>query len=87
MKYTSETRAFHLKTKSGDINRYCILTGDPGRTEEIAGHLQDAYHVCTNREFSIYNGNISYAGTGEKSSRSEERRVGKECRSRWSPYH
>src|SRR2546422_11443040 len=23
----------------------------------------------------------------EKDSRSEERRVGKECRSRWSPYH
>ena len=23
----------------------------------------------------------------EGSSRSEERRVGKECRSRWSPYH
>ena len=22
-----------------------------------------------------------------KNSRSEERRVGKECRSRWSPYH
>src|SRR2546430_14437151 len=26
------------------------------------------------------------AGTGKKM-RSEERRVGKECRSRWSPYH
>ena len=25
--------------------------------------------------------------TGENNSRSEERRVGKECRSRWSPYH
>src|SRR5256884_8530175 len=24
---------------------------------------------------------------GEKETRSEERRVGKECRSRWSPYH
>src|SRR5258708_6199655 len=24
---------------------------------------------------------------GRSSSRSEERRVGKECRSRWSPYH
>src|SRR5258708_12577531 len=24
---------------------------------------------------------------GEKIDRSEERRVGKECRSRWSPYH
>src|SRR2546422_10612709 len=25
--------------------------------------------------------------TGRPGSRSEERRVGKECRSRWSPYH
>ena len=25
--------------------------------------------------------------TGDCSLRSEERRVGKECRSRWSPYH
>ena len=25
--------------------------------------------------------------TGAKFARSEERRVGKECRSRWSPYH
>ena len=24
---------------------------------------------------------------GDKIKRSEERRVGKECRSRWSPYH
>jgi len=27
------------------------------------------------------------AALGAKTSRSEERRVGKECRSRWSPYH
>ena len=26
-------------------------------------------------------------GIGEADDRSEERRVGKECRSRWSPYH
>ena len=25
--------------------------------------------------------------SGSKPARSEERRVGKECRSRWSPYH
>ena len=25
--------------------------------------------------------------TSTKNARSEERRVGKECRSRWSPYH
>ena len=28
-----------------------------------------------------------YAKLLKGSSRSEERRVGKECRSRWSPYH
>src|SRR2546427_12112649 len=26
-------------------------------------------------------------GSGAEGNRSEERRVGKECRSRWSPYH
>src|SRR2546425_11542815 len=31
---------------------------------------------------------LRHAGTpGEPAARSEERRVGKECRSRWSPYH
>ena len=29
----------------------------------------------------------SIEGTVEVDFRSEERRVGKECRSRWSPYH
>ena len=29
----------------------------------------------------------SHAESCEKEMRSEERRVGKECRSRWSPYH
>ena len=31
--------------------------------------------------------NILSGETGAGKSRSEERRVGKECRSRWSPYH
>src|SRR2546430_17229256 len=30
---------------------------------------------------------IGLATADESSGRSEERRVGKECRSRWSPYH
>ena len=30
---------------------------------------------------------IKIVSVGIKNSRSEERRVGKECRSRWSPYH
>ena len=35
-----------------------------------------------------YDGNDEHAfDVNIKSGRSEERRVGKECRSRWSPYH
>ena len=30
---------------------------------------------------------LGLRGTGKTVLRSEERRVGKECRSRWSPYH
>ena len=30
---------------------------------------------------------IDYRSQGVRDGRSEERRVGKECRSRWSPYH
>src|SRR3712207_1875219 len=30
---------------------------------------------------------VVYDGVGAATFRSEERRVGKECRSRWSPYH
>ena len=32
---------------------------------------------------------VAFSKTGERmvGQRSEERRVGKECRSRWSPYH
>ena len=32
-------------------------------------------------------GEIGITLTGNLHRRSEERRVGKECRSRWSPYH
>ena len=32
-------------------------------------------------------GKIARAIAGKSKVRSEERRVGKECRSRWSPYH
>ena len=34
----------------------------------------------------IADGNFPVESMG-KNARSEERRVGKECRSRWSPYH
>ena len=38
-------------------------------------------------EFLRYGVHARALGMGRAYTRSEERRVGKECRSRWSPYH
>ena len=45
--------------------------------------------VCKNTEFSDDYSGLLVVVDPENSilARSEERRVGKECRSRWSPYH
>ena len=47
---------FHLKIQKGDIGRYVLLPGDPGRVEKIAAYLDNPYHVITNREYNIWNG-------------------------------
>jgi len=39
------------------------------------------------RSDSVLNALLYLHGQGAGDDRSEERRVGKECRSRWSPYH
>src|SRR3712207_3723465 len=41
----------------------------------------------TQEELNSYKRDISFNATNVRELRSEERRVGKECRSRWSPYH
>ena len=40
-------------------------------------------------DFKAYDADLwnAIAKEEERTTRSEERRVGKECRSRWSPYH
>ena len=32
----ADERQFHINCKQGDVGRYCILPGDPGRCEKIA---------------------------------------------------
>src|SRR2546425_12153021 len=53
----------------------------PTRPEEPEGLL------AANLEAERRRRRSSYGGGREAAHRSEERRVGKECRSRWSPYH
>ena len=49
---------FHLQCKKGDIGRYVIVPGDPGRCELIAKYFDDYYFIGQNREFCIYSGHI-----------------------------
>ena len=52
----------------------------------MAKNIDDLLRVLTFEVLSAERRNLrSKALTDQK--RSEERRVGKECRSRWSPYH
>ena len=60
---------FHIRCKEGDIGRYVILPGDPGRCESIAALFDDAVQVAYNREFNVYTGyllgeKVSVCSTG-----------------------
>ena len=51
------------------------------------GALTPFQAVCTALAATVGTGNIAGVAGAIAIGRSEERRVGKECRSRWSPYH
>lgn len=54
----SPNMEFHLKIKSGDIGRYVILPGDPGRCEKIAALFDNPVKIASNREFTTYTGTL-----------------------------
>ena len=73
----------HNEAQTGDIAKTVLMPGDPLRAKYIAdNYLTDVICFNTVRNMSGFTG--IYNGCRV---RSEERRVGKECRSRWSPYH
>lgn len=51
-------KQFHIHCAPGDVGRYVILPGDPGRCEKIAALFDDAHFVTQNREFCIYTGTL-----------------------------
>ncbi|WP_302625400.1 uridine phosphorylase [uncultured Eubacterium sp.] len=48
----------HLKVKKGDIGKYVIMPGDPGRCKEIAKYFDNSYLVAENREYTTYTGTL-----------------------------
>ena len=50
---------YHIRCKQGDVGRYVLLPGDPGRSELIAAHFDDARQVASNREYTTYTGTLN----------------------------
>jgi uridine phosphorylase len=48
----------HIQMKAGDVGRYVLLPGDPGRSEKIASYFDDAHFVASNREYVTYTGTL-----------------------------
>lgn len=51
-------KQFHIRCVEGDVGRYCILPGDPGRCKAIANYFDAPALVSQNREYTIYTGTL-----------------------------
>ena len=61
--YSEDTsRQYHIQVAKGEVGRYVIMPGDPGRCEKIAEYLENPVLVASNREFMTYTGMLD----GEK---------------------
>ena len=77
---------FFFKQKTAYEIKECDWSSDvcsSDLTGAAAGDLTTGWMIIPNTAVA---GQITIGGL-DLSLRSEERRVGKECRSRWSPYH
>ena len=54
----SHEKQYHITTSRGEIGKYCLLPGDPGRCEKIAAYLDSPYRLCQNREYNIWCGKL-----------------------------
>jgi len=49
---------YHIQMKKGDVGRYVLLPGDPGRCELIASKFDEAWKVAEHREYTTYTGTL-----------------------------
>src|ERR1039458_6529302 len=85
---TSPSVIYEIETTRGEtllIDNPAYLP-DPSLIEEIREPIVKAYVLCPNENIGDIL-QLILEKRGQMDHRSEERRVGKECRSRWSPYH
>ena len=56
--YKQDKGQYHIHLKKGDVGRYVILPGDPGRCELIARYFENPKFISQNREYRTYTGTI-----------------------------
>lgn len=56
---TNSEKQYHIALGKGDVGRYVILPGDPGRVPVIASYLDKAEKIAENREYTTYTGEIA----------------------------
>ena len=54
----AKQKQYHINVSRGDVGKYCILPGDPGRCEKIASFLENPVQISYNREYNIWNGTL-----------------------------
>ncbi|MBI9045360.1 MAG: nucleoside phosphorylase [Anaerolineaceae bacterium] len=54
----NEELQYHIQMKTGDVGRYVLLPGDPGRCEKIASYFDNPELVAHNREHKTYTGTL-----------------------------
>lgn len=67
--YNDKGQQYHVELAKGDVGRYVILPGDPGRVETIAAFLDHPVKVASHREYVTYTGaldgvKVSVTSTG-----------------------
>ena len=53
-----ENLQYHINCGKGDVGRYCIIPGDPGRCEKIAKYFDNPVKITMNREYCTYTGTL-----------------------------
>ncbi len=56
--YNLDRGEYHIHVKKGQVGRYVILPGDPGRCKQIAEHFDDPQFIAQNREYVTYTGKL-----------------------------
>jgi uridine phosphorylase len=57
-KVITMAKQYHIQMEKGDVGKYVLLPGDPGRVPQIAEFFDSARKVAENREYVTYTGEV-----------------------------